>query len=318
MRVLVRVLVLFGLLTGCDDVFKPRFAVQEASGVTRYGRYLLIVGDEAPDGYFTFPVTESGTVIPILPDRLSWVGWRRTGNATDCESIDVLADGRVVVLSEDLRALVGEDGVIARYAENLAELAKRGLEGLAVLRLAGGSSRVAVIWEGGSPSAGGLRAAGIEGPPPVWLPRVLVHDIERGEKALSISARGQGAPRGASRLFPLDTSGIPGTPARMASIRAPDLVWHRDRAGQPILIVLLSGRSGAGRHDLHWLQRFDLEGRPIGEPADFKPQLPPRLREDVNWEGLGWFEAGKRLVTIHDTPPGGHPTACVLDIPESW
>lgn len=311
-------LVLFCLLPGCDDLFKPRFAVQEASGVTRVGGHLLLVGDEAPDGYFTYPLPESGTVIPVRPDRLSWVGWRRTGNATDCESIDVLADGRVVVLSEDLRALVGEEGVIARYGENLREVAKRGLEGVAVLRLGAGSSRVAVLWEGGRPSSRGSGSVGGVGESPVWPPRVLVHDLKRGEKALSIRADGEGLREGGIRLFSLDTAGIPGVGAGKSPLRAPDLVWHRDRAGRPILIVLLSARGSGGGHDLHWLQRFDLDGKPIGGPAEFKSQVPARLRDDVNWEGLGWFEAGKRLVTIHDTPPAGHPTACVLDIPESW
>ena len=72
--------------------------------------------------------------------------------ATDLEAINVLADGRVVVLSERLRALFGESGMIADYGAPLSEFGKRGLEGLAVRRVKDSTSLVEVCGRGATPT----------------------------------------------------------------------------------------------------------------------------------------------------------------------
>ena len=59
--------------------------------------------------------------------------------------------------------------------------------------------------------------------------------------------------------------------------------------------------------------RFDTVGRRLGVPLDLNEVLPESLRQR-NWEGLGWYEAGKRLVIVHDSPPPGIPTAYVIDV----
>ncbi len=40
--------------------------------------------------------------------------------------------------------------------------------------------------------------------------------------------------------------------------------------------------------------------------------------ENVNWEGMGWFEEGKSLVIIYDAKPKDPPFAFVIEIPEEW
>lgn len=69
-----------------------------------------------------------------------------------------------------------------------------------------------------------------------------------------------------------------------------------------------------------WLQRFDLDGQPVGDPVDLKSRLPPDL-DGLNWEGLAWYEEGESLLLIDDISgkrPGGPPYVVVLSLPEEW
>jgi hypothetical protein len=47
----------------------------------------------------------------------------------DLEAVDILADGRVVALSERLHALVSDGGLVAEYPDFLGEVGGIGLEG---------------------------------------------------------------------------------------------------------------------------------------------------------------------------------------------
>ena len=40
--------------------------------------------------------------------------------------------------------------------------------------------------------------------------------------------------------------------------------------------------------------------------------------ENVNWEGLDWFEEGESLITIYDKKPIDPPCALVIQIPQEW
>jgi len=101
-------------------------------------------------------------------------------------------------------------------------------------------------------------------------------------------------------------------------------------------------------YQMKMLQRFDLDGKPVGEPlnlneictrafADYiknksvnmgqkmlshckqvKSILEESNGEEINWEGLGWFEEGKSLIAIYDTWPKDPPFAMVIDIPAGW
>ena len=144
-------------LTGCQD---PRVPVStepvrivEASGVVYHDGKLLIVDDSVPGTYFEIPFprdTPAGTVIALNEAHPTKVELPKLGIWIDLESVDVLADGRIVVLSERLRSIIGTQGVIAEYDYPLTEIGRRGLEGLAVKPLPGGASRIAVLWEGGA------------------------------------------------------------------------------------------------------------------------------------------------------------------------
>ena len=74
------------------------------------------------------------------------------------------------------------------------------------------------------------------------------------------------------------------------------------------IVLLSSSRSPRGlklpasaRFGPKVLQRFDLRGEPVGEPFDLG--LPLKQAGSTiarNWEGLGWFEPGKKLMLVFD------------------
>ncbi len=293
-------------------------ALGDASGIARRGDYLLIVDDDAAGAYFRFPVRgRSGPLIPIDPRQLELVRLPRAEVAADLEAIDVLADGRVAALSERLRALVGEDGLIAEYQPQLAEFGNRGLEGLAVECHADGSSRVAVLWEGGYPEYEQVPIALHEAAGRVAMsPIILVHDLRRGESGIKVLMLD------ALNVIELRVPIPPGAPPGAQRFRAPDLVWcdwSSDEGEQRGFIVLLSSQNSAGKREYlyHWLQRFTLDGEPVGEPVDLD-LLVPRELKGLNWEGLSWFEEGKSVVTVHERGTRPNVTALVVQLPEAW
>ena len=286
--------------------------VREASGIVRQGSELLIVDDSQHGGYFRLSLAgERGPVIRLTPDRLARVPLPHASMATDLEAINVLADGRIVVLSERLRAMFGEDGMIADYGAPLSEFGKRGLEGLAVRRLENNASQVAVLWEGGYPeylqipeqlrTKLGRRAL---------HPVVQIHSLASGESGIQV--------RG-TNFVTLDVPVPKGRGPRAQRFRAPDLVWHRQLDGKWGFIVLLSSMNSVDRptYEHHWLQRFSTNGERLGEHLDLDTIVGEGLK-GVNWEGLGWFEQGKSLVLVHESHPEPIPTAYVLQLPDGW
>lgn len=299
------------------DAAGQRPTLADHSGVIRDGDCLLVVDDEEEGIYLRYHLQGArGPLIYLesLPvERVSLDGAKL---ALDLESIERLADGRLVVLSERLRSLIGTDGVVAEYEGTLGEIGRRGLEGVAVRRLENGSSRVAVLWEGGYPDLNQL-------PPALrqrvgnraYRPRVLVHDLKPGESPGRISTRG------ALRFFELEVSRPRGREPRAQRFRAADLVWNSPSAAEAGegFIVLLSSQSLTPRMEFHyhWLQRFTAEGKPVGEPLDINTLVPPQYLR-INWEGLGWFEEGKSLVLVHERNTPIPLVALVLELPESW
>lgn len=300
--------------------------ITEASGIARLGKNLIIVDDEAAGAYFRVPIdAPDASLITADPGHTTKVPMPNAELAIDLEGIDVLADGRVVVLSERLRALVTEDGGLIEYPNPLAEFGNMGLEGLAVRPLPDGSSRIAVLWEGGYPEHWDvpwqLRDLSTQQQTTVGRtslrPVVVVHDLEAGKSSMEIK-----------RVDPIFLK-VP-TPAgdepEAQRFRAPDLVWHELSGGGSEnwgFIVLLSSKNAVeNRSFAHkWLQRFDGTGEPFGEPVEIKSLLPEQADSKLktaNWEGLGWFEHGRRLVLIHDDYPKGTPTAVVVNLPTEW
>jgi hypothetical protein len=298
--------------------------VRDASGITRVGDYLLIVGDKDPGRFyrFTIPNNSEGAIV-IDPEQAMPVDLPNGSLGIDLEGIDVLADDRIVVLSERLRALIGMEGVIAQYGTPLTEFGNRGLEGVAVRRLSNDTSKVAVLWEGGYPEYQAIpeQLRSVVGHLPL-RPIIWMHEVSKGQTGLHVRDDGK---RGVvPQMISLDVQEIgDDRPPKAQRFRASDLVWHElNRSTHELgFIALLSSenspREGNRVFQYQWLQRFDMDGQRVGGPLDLNEVLPEGLRQR-NWEGLGWYEAGKRLVIIHDSPPAGIPTAYVIDIPDDW
>ncbi len=316
----------------------PR-GIEEASGVRRDGDRLLIVGDHEAGTFYSCPVPRlRDGMLPLEPERLSRHRIASGVHGIDLEAIGVLADDRIVVLSERLAALLDEKTIVCTYDHSLAEFGGRGLEGLAVRDLGAGRSRVAVLWEGGYPEPKRL-------PEPVRKkvcdralpPIVLVHDIEPGDVGLRM--RSGNAPPEVELSVPRPKGREPWA----QRFRTPDLVWYRgERNGETewgFLVLMSSGRGrrpGPEQADAEcpkteggrplkycWrrLQRFDLQGHPWGEPYDLDVVLPPALRT-ANLEGMDWFEEGESLVLVYDEKIARRrldpQVAVVVPLPEDW
>ena len=302
----------------CGQKSAPEGVIDEASGIGYHQGDLYVVDDSVNGAYFRVPLKgiTTGPEIPLndlhpireeLPEVGIWI---------DLEGIDFLADGRIVLLSERLHSLVGEEGVVAEYDYPLGEIGRRGLEGVAVRALPDGSSRLAAVWEGGYPEAASLHPllekTFAKTPFP---PLIFVHDMKPGERTGRIRMK-----QGVATLE-LDVPKPAGSEPDAQRFRAPDLVWYKwpnqqDKWG---FIVLLSSQNAVDRPQYlhHWLLRFDMEGKPFGEPID----IATRVSGDIggeNWEGLGWFVPGKSLVLVHEGSSKTPPNAFILQLPPDW
>jgi hypothetical protein len=323
----------------------PITGIPEASGVARVEDRLLIAGDHEPGTYYSLPLSDDALEnartagrIHLNPDRLKRHVLAAGPYAIDLEAIDVLADDRIVVVSERLSALLDDDGIVANYGGQIAELGGRGLEGVSVRRLPDGGSRVAVLWEGGYPDT-------VRVPPALreivcarsLLPLIVVHDIAPG--ASNVMLEGSEDVKATALRVPRP----PGEEPYAQRFRAPDLVWHElhqvdDEPVWGFIVLLSSGysakpkpgtkeecpKSAKGkplRWCYKWLQRFTLGGEPYGEPHDLEGDFPEPLRH-VNWEGMSWFERGASLVFVYDESLDDKALdpqeAFVMRLPEGW
>ena len=315
----VGVLVLPLLLTPKSGRAQRDFDLAEASGIVTKGDEFIIVSDSEPGAFFRLPMPRSRLPFTIIPSQVTRVVLPNAALALDLEEVDVLVDGRVVVLSERLRALIAENGNVLEYDDPFGEIAESGLEGLAVASGSSvASSRVAALWEGGYLRASELPASlGGSIGNRALKPVVVVHDLAAG-------ALGQRQRMRDTRPTDIITLDIPvprGKEPAAQRFRAPDLVWHRADEGQFTFIVLLSSFSVKPEKYQHlWLQRFDARGKPHGSPIDIDAIAPPNLR-GRNWEGLAWVEFGKTLALIDDISSvrrNGPPTVLFIDLPAAW
>jgi hypothetical protein len=192
-----------------------------------------------------------------------------------------------------------------------------------VRRLANGTSKVAVLWEGGYPEYQAVpeQLRSVVGHLPL-RPVIWLHELTKGQTGVHVrDDRMDGV---LPQTISLEVQEVGDeTPPQAQRFRASDLVWHELNKSTHELgfIVLMSSenspREGKRDFQYQWLQRFDMEGKRVGVQLDLNDVLPDGLRKR-NWEGLGWYEAGKQLVVVHDSPPAGIPTAYVIDIPEDW
>jgi hypothetical protein len=248
-------------LAGVSEVLAPH--PLEISGVAAVPGGYAVVGDED---------NEHGRIWP------GGVRFDFAGKLKGPESIDVGmgagGESLWLVLGERKGRLIDLDGGSCEFADPLRMRHGRGLEGVAV-RWQDGRWQVAIAWEGGfydwdSPARGACAK-----------PRI----------ALLTWTRGEGMRGGPDTTFELE---VP-EPSVGQRFRAPDLVFDRDG-----LLVLLASTDARRKRRKHtWLQRFDLAGRPTGEPLRLE-EAWGRYHDDKNWEGLDWTLDGTSLVLAHD------------------
>lgn len=325
-------------LTACAAASDlPIRGIEEPSGVTRVGDQLLIVGDDEPGAYYTIPVTGRETAfIALAPARLERHPLASGSSAFDLEGLGVLGDGRVVVLSERFPALFDEQGIVVAYGRSFVSLGGRGPEGVAILSQEDGSSRVAILWEGGYPEKELLPPELRQNALPALHPRVLLHRLPRDARDFTL------APTDVEAEVELQVPVPAGQEPYVQRFRAPDLVWHRlsigDKEEWGWIVLLSSGwaeppppgseeectKTEKGQ-PLRWchriLQRFATDGRPVGEPFDLDDVLPEAIRT-ANWEGLGWFVPGEKLVLVYDEALAAKridpQQAFVVKLPKGW
>lgn len=288
------------LLSACDDQER----LTEASGIVVANNELLIVSDNSPGALFRYPLTTEGYSTNSGP-RLAKIEIKNTlyekyltGKAKDLEGIGMLPNGELAFLSEDAAALFTRKGLLAQYPASMAEVAGRGLEGLAI----NSEGKIAALWEGGyySPDTIDYTKNFSD---KAQKPRLCVHTLP---DAL------------ASPVCQNDviTLNVPLAPDTKQAFRAPELIW--DTQGQGFIVLLSSQNAADNNFKYKWLQKFSSNGEPIGEPLNLcaKGYLPKKLRsKQGNYEGMAWFEAGKSVLIINDT--NKIATAVVLSI-EPW
>ena len=282
-----------------------------ASGIARVGSDLIIVGDDTRSTLFRYRLqaddwpSGSGPLLAVI--EIGTANTEKFGGtgAVDLESVDVLLDGRIVVLSETLKALLSRDSLVAIYPDPMGEIGGRGLEGVAVR----GDGQIAALWEGGYFSPEYL---------PTWIPGT--GEIQSGPMRALLCVHSLPAVaeievcKGKDEVVPLQ---LPATPDATQAFRATDLVWGED--GQSLIVLLSSGDATTTVFRYKWLQRFSTSGVPIGDPVNLcdRGYLPAQVRTGKagNYEGLGWFEPGKSLIMINDY--SGAATAVIIAI-DPW
>lgn len=301
-KFLIASLFVIASLAGCGQS-----EIREASGVVVKGNdSLVLVGDASPGQIFSIDISKIGTDKPngfLLHQITVDNGLHKTigGDlALDLESVEILPNGEVVVLSERLHSLVGKNGIVAEYPDAMAEIGGKGLEGVAI----GQDGIVVVLWEGGFYEQSKLpRPAGFNSTGPL-KPLICIHRIDPDDVEVKCTPNG---------LISLD---VPVPPIATQAFRAADLVW----GGTDSIIVLLSSTNSANNaFKYKWLQKFKTDGRRIGNPLNLcaRGYLPTELRDgrDSNFEGMDWYEEGKSVVLINDYKALG--TAVFISI-ESW
>ncbi len=313
-------------MTGCllTSAVSAAPLLEEASGLARVGDVLAVVSDKEPGRYFLVPVPSvTAGVVPIEPARVRTIEWPSVAVALDLEGIAMLGDGRLVLLSERLRSLLDDSGIVVEYDNPLSELGNRGLEGVAVRRLAEGASRIAVLWEGGYPEFQSLPSALRKVVDRrAYRPQIWCHTLPAGSPRIRIKT--DAPPAVELERIELNPPLPDGVEPEAQRFRATDLVWHR--LGPPgseewgFIVLLNSGNApsaGPAVYEHQWLQKFSRAGDPVGPPLDLNRLVPDSLRH-ANWEGLAWLEEGFRLALIHDVPPAGTPSLLIVTLPDGW
>ena len=211
-----------------------------------------------------------------------------------------------------------------------------------------------MLWEGGYPiyELIPLQLRDKAGRLPL-KPVVIVHEIEKGHVADIVDEP--------FHSFILNVPEPEGEPPTAQRFRATDLIWYdlpdeekNEDSEEGFIVLLVSENAPPESTDTPTeyggkiLQRFSLDGNPVGEPLfvndfckicirDVVKDRPAFIShemhvhmeevatlldkgnwENINWEGLDWFEEGVSVIVIYDKWPKDPPFALVIDIPQEW
>lgn len=294
--------------------------IPEASGIVKVNNKLYIVSDDTVGKYYTYSLNGLNLSNRLLLNdcsRLDSIDLRFGKIKLDLEGISTIGNN-VVVVSERNRSLILVDSILKTYSERFTEFANRGIEGLDIKTLdqSRGKYDIVAIWEGGYPVQQDITIAleykkNNKSMPPFIIKyttisnkiikpskRIIKLDMRKINKMIDRKSKNYGEPY-ANRF------------------RAPDLVWYKDG-----FIVLLSSersipRKNKKEYKYKLLQRFDINGVPIGDPLDLKQVMGNDI--SFNWEGLGWFIQDDSLILIHDSKKENKNTSIqIVKIPNSW
>jgi hypothetical protein len=148
----------------------------------------------------------SGGVIRFQAEACPFVSLPKGSLVLDLEGIEVLADARIVVLSERLPSLIDTQGVMAGFPGGYGEVGSRGLERAAVRLLPGRAPRISVVWGGDlEPNAILQSLRGVVGGKAL-NPAIYVHDLKRGSSNAHLTLRDALRMAELDVPFPLDKS----------------------------------------------------------------------------------------------------------------
>lgn len=271
------------LLAALPVVGAANVPLQDASGIARHGNELFIVGDRAVGTLFhaDAALLAGQSVVRLTLQNTSSTDFQ-SPMAIDLEAVDTFADGSWAVVSERSRGLALSSGRYLEYPPSMAEIGGVGLEGLSI----NADNVVAALWEGGFPDAGKLPPDQARGAVRAYAPQLCIHRLPAENGAMVCE--------GAVTLLQ-----VPPAPESDQVFRAPDLIWEN---ADSLIVLLSSTNSTHTKFRFKWLQRFSLQGKPVGEPLNLCDEgvLPAELRRS-NIEGMDWFEAGRSLVFVNDS-----------------
>ncbi|MAT50064.1 MAG: hypothetical protein CMK32_02640 [Porticoccaceae bacterium] len=301
--VLAVIVALFAATLVADEAVRRR----EYSGIAEIDGHLTIVDDQVNGQLIRLQATiDPSQDVALVPVTETGRTSLKQNLATDLESVGVLADGRVVALSERLRCLIDQQGRVIQYPEIYNEIGNRGLEGLAI-RAEGRNSQIAVCWEGGylQPNDVALELRN-------RLMGVALHPVVLMHK-LSADAR------------PVEMKGVPAYTVRLDSpvegyrFRMPDLEWIQMPSGDWGLIGLVSAENPRATKNRFRFHRLVLLKPDHSEKTLVSVGAPIELSEllgelgNANWEGICWWN-DHTIVLCYDSFPPGPPRIAVINL----
>lgn len=267
----------------------------EISGLAAVDDGFLVVGDDTPKHYYSWP---GGTAHRVWSED--------KGRVCDAESIDVghgpNGEQLYVMLGEDFGIVYVRGASSIQLPDEFLEQCGRGAEGISV-RWSTGGWDLAVLWEGGIPDGKHepmakkskkckhVKSETCTADKRPHNARVIVYRLSVDGTNMTPEAE----------FFPLKTAQLLASEDPEEAFRATDIAWYRNG-----FLVLLGSTPFSDdlenkfRHT--WIQGFDTTGDPI-EEWRIKLESETRwgsYRAGKNWEGLDTTLDDRRLILGYD------------------